>query len=379
MENPPHYDYRDVLWAPAKALSAKRILVMTIFLCLALVVYNIFLYMALAIEGEKFDFVWRAYGVFAFVPFAMDNIAAAGVYALGGLMTLLSVMLGIFAVSAIDVEQMRGNRFFSFWGATRFAFTRLTQILLSQLSIVLFLVFIVLLFVAFGSVTRIPYIGDWLYSALFVLPTFIISIFTIFIILVLTVSLVLLPAVASAERKGETFGAILETFSTIIRQPWRWLGFTVYAAITAKVCGFVYAYFCYRAVQFLVATSALGGGDRPEQLIRSGLSHLPANSDLVRDTFNIFPGIDWGFSIVPWLRGGNVEPVGYAMAFMLFLIFVSILGYMLSIIATAQARGYMVIRSVKDGHRIPDEPPLFFTDEPVNPPIDDEIEPSHEN
>ena len=71
-------------------------------------------------------------------------------------------------------------------------------------------------------------------------------------------------------------------------------------------------------------------------------------------------------------RGGGDEPVGYLVGIMLFLVFTSIIGYMLSIIATAQSRGYMVIRYVKDGYRIPDEDPLFFTDEPVNPVIVEE-------
>ncbi|HOP07588.1 MAG TPA: hypothetical protein PLF13_09885 [candidate division Zixibacteria bacterium] len=371
MEKPPHYDFRDVLWAPAKALSAKRILVMTIFLCLALTVYDLFLYLALAIEGEKISFVWSAYDIFPFIPFHFSHTVAASVYALGLLLTLHGVMLGMFAVSAIDIEQIRGNRFFSFWGAMKFAFQRFRQILLSELSIVLFVGFIILLFMAFGLVARIPWIGEWLYSVLFVFPTFIISIITIFIVLVLIVSCLLMPTVASAERKGETFSAILETFSTIIRQPWRWLGFTVFSLAAAKVCGFVYAYFCFRATQFLAFTSGLSGGGKIEQLIRSGLKHLPADSDLVRETINIFPGISWSFSIDPWLRGGTDEPVSYVMSFMLFLIFASVFGYMFSVIATAQARGFMVIRFVKDGYRLADESPLFFTDEPVNPPIDE--------
>ena len=56
--------------------------------------------------------------------------------------------------------------------------------------------------------------------------------------------------------------------------------------------------------------------------------------------------------------------------FMLFLIFASIIGYMLAIVATAQARGYVVIRFLKDTHKVPDESPLFFEEEHVNPPVE---------
>ena len=100
------------------------------------------------------------------------------------------------------------------------------------------------------------------------------------------------------------------------------------------------------------------------------MSHLPTNSDLVKETFNLFPGIDWSFSIYHWARGGGNEIVGYAMTVVLFLIFASIIGYMLAVVATAQARGYVVIRYIKDTYKISEETSLFFTDEPVNPPIE---------
>jgi hypothetical protein len=60
------------------------------------------------------------------------------------------------------------------------------------------------------------------------------------------------------------------------------------------------------------------------------------------------------------------------MAVMLFLIFASIIGYFLAIIATGQARAYIVIRYLKDKYAISsEESPLFFEDEPVNDPVED--------
>ncbi len=45
------------------------------------------------------------------------------------------------------------------------------------------------------------------------------------------------------------------------------------------------------------------------------------------------------------------------MAFMIFIIFASIIGYFLTIIAVGQARGYAVIRYLKDGYKIENEEP----------------------
>jgi hypothetical protein len=365
----PYYDFRDVIAAPARALSAKQIFVMTLFLCLSLIVYNIFTYLSYIVDGQGISVVYRAYGL---LPFGLPSLAHGAsfiVYGVGLALTVLVGMLGFFAVSAINIEQMRGNRFMSWRQATRFAFKRFGQIFLSELAVVAFVAFIIFLLFLFGLVTRIPAVGDWLYTILFALPNFIIALFTVFIIFVLALSVILLPAVAAAERHGESFGVIVETFSTIIRQPFRWAGYTVYSAVAAKICSFIYAYFTFRAVQFLVWSSKLGGGERLEQITKAGLSHLPVNSDIVRETFNIFPGIDWHFSLGFISMGGRHDAVSYLMAVMIFLIFASIIGYAFAIVAAGQAYGFAAIRKIKDDYDIAAEDSLFFTEEHVNPEI----------
>jgi len=371
MEASPHFDFRDVLLAPAKALSAKKIFVMTIFLCGGLLIYDLFAYLAVAVDSERLASFYSVYGLVPLTSLTFSSWVAQVLYALGIVAAVLLLMLGFFGVSAINIEEMRGNRFFSVGGAIKFSLQRFTQLFLSELAVALFIVFIVLLVLLLGLITRIPYLGEWVYALFFVIPNFIIALFTVFIIFVMVVSVVLLPAVAAAERHGETFAAILETFSTIIRQPVRWLVYTVYALVAAKVCGFVYAYFCYRAVQFLTYSASLGAGGKVWRLLKSGISHLPANSPLVKETFNVFPGIDWSFSVSAWMRGAGNEAAGYLMSVMLFLIFASIIGYMLAIVATAQARGYVAIRYHKDSYKIPDESPLFFEEEHVNPPVEE--------
>lgn len=369
METAPHFNFKDVLRAPAAALSAKQILVMTLSLIGALIVYDIFTYAALAVAGEGFDGAFSVYGFFPFDGLVVNSIFGQVVYWIGVGLALLTLMLGFFAVSAINIEAVRGNRFLSPRQAIRFAFQRFPQIFLSELSIALFVALIVLLFALLGLVSRIPIIGEWVYVVLFAIPNFIIAIFAIFIIFVLLLTVLLLPAVAAAERRGETFTVILETFSTIILQPFRWVGYTAYSFFAAKICGFIYAYFAYRAVQFLVWSGSIGGGDRLGRLVQSGLAHLPVRSDLARETFNIFPRIDFGVNLRSMVGYPVDSAISHFMAFMLFLIFASILGYALAIVAAGQARGYVALRYIKDGYSIAAEDSLFFKEEPVNEPV----------
>jgi len=369
MERAPRFNFHDVLWAPARALSAKQIFSMTVFLVAALLVYDLFYYLAFLIDGEPLGIAFSAYGLFPFVDFAFNGPAARICFLVGVTLSLFALMLGFFAVASINVEAVRGNRFFSARGAVRFALVRFRQLFLSELTIVLFVAFIVLLFFLLGLVSRIPLIGQWLYTLLFVVPNFIVALFSVFIIFVFTLTILLLPAVAAAEREGETFAAILETFSTVIRQPFRWAGYTAYSFVAAKVCSFLYAYFCYRAVQFMVWASSLGGGDALERLVRSGLGHLPVREDLVRELLNVFPGVPFGISVLRWRWDGSDQAVSYLMAVMLFLVFATVAGYLLAIVAAAQARGYVALRYIKDQYSIADEDPLFFTDEHVNPEV----------
>ena len=341
---------------------------------MGLAVYDLLTYVALAVAGENLGFIWRTYGLFPLRWFVLSSAAASSLYALAIVFSVLCLMLGFLAVSVINIEELRGYPFLSARKAIRFALRRWRQVFLSELTLLLFLAAVVVAFALLGLVSRIPFLGEWVFALTFVLPAFVIALITVFVALVLQISVFLLPATAAADREGEVFNALLETFSTVMRQPVRWVGYTVYAVVAAKLCGFVFAYFGYRAVQFTVAASGLGGGrERLTELVQRGLSHLPADSDLVRETFNIFPGIHWSFSIAPWTFGPRSDDVvGYVMAIMLFLIFASVWGYTLAVVATAQVRGYAAIRFIKDEYRIDKEDSLFYKDEPVNPLIDEE-------
>ncbi|MBK7140662.1 MAG: hypothetical protein IPH75_01120 [bacterium] len=359
MESRPKYGFLDVAWAPVRALSAKQIGVMTVAVVLGLVLYNLFTYAAYYVQGDGFDVVYAAYGFFPFEFGAFDSVAAKGIHFTGIILAGFLLMLGFCGVAAINIEAMRGNRFMSFTEGLRFARSRARQIFLAELAIVTFVAFIAALFLLLGLVTRIPLIGEWLYALIFFVPNFFIALFTVFIIFALPVTVLLLPSIAASQRNSDVFSVLLELFSTLIRTPMRWLLYTGYSLVAAKLASFVYAYFCYRAVQFITAATSLAGGKQPEYLVRAGLHHLPIRTDLVDQMTNIFPGIKWAFEIPFYPTFGADRPVAYVMTFMLFLIFASVIGYFLAVIASAQARGYVALRQIKDGHRIAEEPPLF--------------------
>lgn len=371
MEHPPTFAFPDVAWAPARALSAKQIGLMTLSLLGGLIVYDFFSYLAFAVQGDSLAAVYSAYGLFSYAPSAYSGFISKLIFWAGACVALYVVMLGLFAVAAINIEAIRGNRFFSSREAFRFTLSRAGQLARAEIAILVFVLFIVLLFFLLGLVVRIPFIGEWFYALFFVVPNFVLALFTVFIIFVVILSIVLLPAVAAAERRGETFAVILETFSTIIRLPLRWGCYTGFTLIAAKLCSFVYAYFCYRAVQFMTAASSLGGGEKVSNLVKSGLANLPVRTELVDHVTNVFPGIRWGFDIPTGSIWVADSAAAHVMAVMLFVVFATVLGYGLAILAAGQARAYVALKYIKDGYKISDEESLFATTAPAPEPSEE--------
>jgi len=367
------FDYSDksIIAISARALKPKKIFLGSLFLLIALAFYDICTYLAFAAEGKSVAEVFAANGFFPLKLFCFDSYIAIFIYYyLGFLLVGLSLMTGLTAIASIDYEEFRGNPFMSFSKAVGFGLSRIKQLILSELGISLFILFILLLIIILGLITRIPYVGEFIYSLLFFFPGFIISALTIIGIFALILSFLIVPASTAFDRNGETFNSILELFLTVTRQPVRWIVYTAYNLVSAKICSFIFAYISFRGVQLLKLGAQVGGGEKITTVIASGMAHLPWQGNMVTFINNVFPGIDFNFDISCLAMGTAGNPAGYLMAVSLFLIFLTVCGYIFSVIGTGQAYALAIIRYKRDGYKVTDEEPLYFEEEYINPPID---------
>ncbi len=366
------YNFKSLLTAPAKALKAKKIFVCSVAILLALAAYDIFTYAAFLIDGQSLTTTLNTYCVFPFEIAGFSSIISVILYYVGIFCAVILVMLGMLACTSCDFEELRGNPFFSAYDSIKFAVSRSPQLLISIVAVAMFIALIILLGILVGLVTRIPVAGELLYAIFFLFPNFIIAIFTVLIIFVFFVSFFIMPITVAADRNKESFNSILESFLTITRHPFRWGLYTAFSLVAAKICGFIYAFFSYKAVQLIEASAAVGGGEKIHKLMASGFASLPLESDAVGFITNIFPTVNIGFDISNLGAGGTPSVAGYILGAMLFLIFVSVLGYMLSVVATSQAYSFAIIKYVRDGHKITNEDSLFYEEEWANPLIDEE-------
>jgi hypothetical protein len=344
---PPDYDMKikDLLSVPGKALRAKKIIILSLFIIIAMMLYNGFGHLAELIGNpDRNDIISGQF----FIPLkiiSFDSIPAQIIFYLGSILAIFAIMIGFMAVAKIDFEEICVNRFFSLFDSMKFARGRIKQLFLSEAAIVIFIGFNVLLGIIVGLISRIPILGPIVYSLFFLFPNSLIASFTIVIGMVLVLSVLVMPIAVANDYQKECFNSILETFSTILRRPFSWTFLTAASIIVAKIAGFIFGYISFRALQFMQISTGLGGGDKIKELISSGLNHLPFGGSMTHLVTDLFPGIKFGYDITPLTTYGVDNSIaGYIMAVSLILIFVVIWAYMLSVVATAQAHTFLLIK-----------------------------------
>ncbi|MDD4052561.1 MAG: hypothetical protein PHR28_11775 [candidate division Zixibacteria bacterium] len=370
MKKPFQYDMRAVVVAPGKALSLKKIFAASFYLVIGYLLYTVVTYLALLYDGVSFDYIRQSYGFFPLRLFPFDAVAARILHFLGIALAALCLSLGIMAVAAITFEELRGNIFFSSAMAVRMAFRRSPTLIIGYLSLGILVGVIYLLGVVAGLIGRIPLLGDLVIGVFYIIPVFFTLLFTVFVAFVGCIGLVLLPIIIAAQRTRDLFDALLHLFSIVIRQPIRFLWYLAISAGLAKAASFVMAYFFYRTLQFSRLMLVQGGGAKIERMFNAAMDMLPLDSPVVKFVDSLFPGVRFGFSLSRWGYGGEPTLGAFLLAVSFFLLFMVVCGYMISVLATGLARGYVVICRMKDDHSIIDEPPLEPIEDYAGPPID---------
>ena len=370
------FSFREIVSAPAKALELKKIFIGGLSLLVALAFYDCFVYLAVAVDGLTVSSFFKSHSFFPFSDIRFVTLTAKALFTFGVLFGLYAILHGFLAIALITIEELRGNRLCSARDGLRFSLSRWKQTFLALASIGLFLFFLLAFNSGLGLIAHIPWIGPSLYSVLFVIPGFLVALFTVVIALVFVLSLLILPAATAADRVGESFTSIVETFSTFLRQPFRWIGYTVFSFGAAKLCVWLLAALSAFAVKSFVWLSSLTGGPVVGATFAGGARQLPLRGWLVDFSASLWPGlkvagVELGFDITRWGKGGAEGVAATLMAVALVVIFAYIWGYGMSIIATSQSVAYVIIRKLRDDYDITAEDPQFLEPEWINPPLND--------
>lgn len=350
-----YFDIRDIFRAPRLALSGKKLLIQTFGFVVGYVGYLVLTYFAYLFSGIPISETWDNFGLFPIYDFAFGNWLSWAIFALGVLFMVVIWLLTNTCIAKVTYEQLKGDEFYSAKEAVRFLKKNWKTVILSPLSILLMFIFLLVCGLVIGLLGKIPFIGEIGFALFFGLPIFVVALFAVYIVFVLLNSLLLAPAIVGIL-KEDSFETIVQSFSTIWNQPWRFFIYSGILGVLAKIGSFILAYFCFRAVQLTVWVCGIFMSDKMYNIIDGGLGYLPTNTSVTDYLTNLFAGVTFGFQIPVPMEGVALNWSGEIAAFILGITFVVIgfviFSYALATISVGQTISFLIIYKKKEGENL---------------------------
>jgi hypothetical protein len=214
-----------------------------------------------------------------------------------------------------------------------------------------FIAFLLICGIVIGLLGKIPYLGELGIGIFYLIPLFAAALCLAYVVFMFFVSLLLAPAVV-ATLKEDTFETLVQIFSTVWNQAWRYFVYTGLLGVLSKVGIFVFGYFSFRAAQFIHLTCGVFMKDKLADITEEALSYITIPRHLLDYFSNIFAGINFRFHLPDFGPGIYLNWSGQISAFLIaisliFVIFM-VLSYGLAIISTGQTLTYIILRKKKD-------------------------------
>jgi len=350
-----YFDVRDVFRAPRLALSGKKILLQFIGLLVGYLGYLVFTYFAFLSSGSSFFQTWKFHGLFPLSDFPFVEWHSWLIFIIGCLVALICWLLASTMVGKVTYEQLKGDDFYSSKEAFRFLKKHFGPAFLSPLSMLAFIAFLIICGIVVGLLGKIPYLGELGIGIFYLVPLFAAALCLAYVVFILFVSLLLAPAVV-ATLKEDTFETIVQIFSTVWNQAWRYFVYTGLIGVMSKVGIFIFGYFSFRAVQFIHLTCGVFMKDKLTDISEEALSYITIPQHLLDYFSNIFSGVNFRFHLPEIGPGIYLNWSGQISAFLIaisliFVIFM-VLSYGLAIISTGQTLTYIILRKKKDDENL---------------------------
>ncbi len=346
-----YFDIRDVLRAPRLALSGKKILLQFMGLLIGYLGFLLLSYLAFLSAGSSFKETWEYHGLFPLSDFPFTAWYSWVIFGIGCLFALICWLLASVMVGKVTYEQLKGDDFYSSKEALRFLKKNWSPVLLSPLSLIAFIVFLIICGIIIGLLGKIPYVGELGFGIIFLVPLFAAALFLAYVIFIFVFSLLLTPAIV-ATTKEDTFETIVQTFSVIWNQAWRYFLYTGLLGVMAKVGIFIFGYFSFRATQLLYFSCGIFMKDKLFDIFEEALSYITIPTHLLNYFSNIFPGMNFRFHLPEIGPGIYLNWSGEISAFLIaisliFVIFM-VISYGLAILSVGQTLTYIILRKKKD-------------------------------
>lgn len=239
MENLYH-NYKDLFRAPRISIGPQRIFIATIGLIGAHLIYILFTFAALIINGFSISSVWSQYGLFPCVyPYDVSAISHI-IYGLGFIIALYIVLMTNTAVSRASYMFVRENLFYTYKQAITFTLKKYKSVGGVYVTYIFLIVPFIIGAIVMAAIGKIPWFGEIL-NAFATLPYIFAGMLLVFFTLSLLISLFFGPTIiATSEEDG--FGAAIQSLHLTWGQPWR---LVLYGLITCGLVIFALFFFAF--------------------------------------------------------------------------------------------------------------------------------------
>ncbi len=249
LETQLDFNFRDLFRAPRLALG-RRMMVMLEALFASYLVFVLFTYLALLVDGNSFGAIWNDFHLFPplFVCYAISLLAKVFVIA-SYVFAFVAIWIGFTAVAKITIKEYKGDLFYSSKDGWKWAMNNWFPVFFGPISIAIVVGFFVVLAGIFGWLAQWPVLDILLYGLLFVIfvPT---ALFLTFSALALVTSIVMSPSIVACAEE-DTMGSMFGSYTLLWNQPIRLILYTLITVVAAFIGYHIFCIFILSAFKFL--------------------------------------------------------------------------------------------------------------------------------
>jgi hypothetical protein len=351
-----HFDFRDIFRAPRFALSVQKMWTQFLGLSVGYLCYLVLTYASMLISGYKLADMWIRYGLLPCL-FATGDLYpwfAWLVSSIGSLLFLASLLIAKTAVARAVYMQAKGNNFYTYHEAYKFAFRKMWSVLLAPISLFVLVGFMIIGFLFVSLLGKIPFIGE-IGISLFTFIWFVLTLLLFFILIVIGVSFLLVPSII-ATTDDDAFEAIFQAFSTTWKQPWRFLLYEAMTLVLSIISLGILAAFAKESISIMNTLFGSFMGSDFINLANNGQGlvqgWLLMGQNIVDSTFQLFSQFVYfknEFIIIPASKlSVSVVISSYLYAISLLFIGGWILSYGLATFSSGNTMLFLAIKMKKD-------------------------------
>ncbi len=360
-----YFDVRDIFRSPRLALSGKKIWLFLKANLFGFAVYWIFSYIAIILGGTNFSDTIHIFGLYPCI-YSVENASLLSqiIYWIGITIWVISIFFACTAVSRITYKQLKGDDLYSVADANKFVKDHRYPIIFGWITVLIITAFFGVGAVIFALIGKIPFIGEILFALLYILYFFG-SVFTVYTLIVFITSFIYSPTIV-ATLEEDTMGTVFQSYSITWSQPWRLVLYHLILLPIVVIGVEIFKAFWfagYKLINIIFGTSWLMG---------TKLHNIVGwATDLVNPQFD-FCNFAWCYlsfgdkvnqQTLLSLQDGSVLSsteyiAGTIVAVILFILFMSIISYGLSILSVGETIIFTIFKKKSDGENL-----LYRSDE----------------